>query len=216
MGSFCDDRCTNASGNSCDCECGGQNHGAFAKAGTAAVGGSPSGGSEVLFASDRSEREVPLVLSDRELKSEIRSLQAQAHRLAEQKDKYSTRAEAAAEGTSIEKRYSELLAEQKRRDQGGAQLGTVSHGTMQPRDLIPEFRSVLADLDQKAYRKHLEEHGDVTGDEDKDEAKGLDSEEAGWALEDLFDKLESCAPDGAYFGAHPGDGSDYGFWLVEE
>lgn len=35
-------------------------------------------------------------------------------------------------------------------------------------------------------------------------------------LYELFDTLNDIAPDGCYFGAHPGNGSDMGFWLTEE
>ena len=31
----------------------------------------------------------------------------------------------------------------------------------------------------------------------------------------LWDYMNQIAPDGFYFGAHPGDGSDYGFWELE-
>lgn len=39
-----------------------------------------------------------------------------------------------------------------------------------------------------------------------------DSEVASLLLEDLFDTLNNYAPEGCFFGAHPGDGSDYGYW----
>lgn len=41
------------------------------------------------------------------------------------------------------------------------------------------------------------------------------SENADWDLEALFDALDHYALPGFYFGAHPGDGSDYGYWLSE-
>lgn len=34
--------------------------------------------------------------------------------------------------------------------------------------------------------------------------------------ETLFDLMDSLAPDGMYFGAHPGDGSEYGWWIIDE
>jgi hypothetical protein len=33
--------------------------------------------------------------------------------------------------------------------------------------------------------------------------------------EDLFDQMNSIAPEGYYFGAHEGNGSDYGFWRTQ-
>ena len=32
--------------------------------------------------------------------------------------------------------------------------------------------------------------------------------------EDMWDAMQEIAPEGHYFGAHVGDGADYGFWLV--
>lgn len=41
------------------------------------------------------------------------------------------------------------------------------------------------------------------------------TEDADYDLESLFDALNDYAPAYFYFGAHPGDGSDYGYWLSE-
>lgn len=85
--------------------------------------------------------------------------------------------------------------------------GTVSHGTMRPEDLIPEFTWVLRQLDTKKEYTRLVSSANYqyiwTGGDDA-------------MLESLFDALNELAPEGYYFGAHPGDGSDYGFWPIEE
>ena len=42
-----------------------------------------------------------------------------------------------------------------------------------------------------------------------------DSEDSEYDLEWLFDALGEYAAPYFYFGAHPGDGADYGYWLSE-
>ncbi len=37
-----------------------------------------------------------------------------------------------------------------------------------------------------------------------------------YALEEFEDFFNTIAPDGYYFGAHMGDGSNFGFWRCEE
>ena len=109
-----------------------------------------------------------------------------------------------------------------------AEIGTVIHGTMRPEDLIPAFLETLDMLREEAT---LEDGADapnvvaVYGRMDDElgamerrmSAPGyFESEDAGWDLEFLFDALNDYAPPYCYFGAHPGDGSDYGFWACEE
>ena len=43
-----------------------------------------------------------------------------------------------------------------------------------------------------------------------------DSDDVMYLLEDLFDALDDHAPIGCYFGSHPGDGSDFGYWAHDE
>jgi hypothetical protein len=44
----------------------------------------------------------------------------------------------------------------------------------------------------------------------------FETEEASYDVEALFDSLNEYAPAFCYFGSHPGDGSDYGFWVCED
>jgi hypothetical protein len=86
--------------------------------------------------------------------------------------------------------------------------GTVISATMNPRDLIPAFTAAaltLANTDAEARQL-----GEIRK---RATAPGYyDTEDADFDLEELFDLLDNAAPAGHYFGSHPGDGSDYGFW----
>lgn len=90
-----------------------------------------------------------------------------------------------------------------------ATIGTVSHGTMLPSDLIPAFLAELEAL--RGQPVDFVEPGTATP-----EWIAANPEDADELLETLFDALDAYAPDGCYFGAHPGDGSDYGFWPAED
>lgn len=106
--------------------------------------------------------------------------------------------------------------------------GTVIHGTLRPQDLIPAFMDLLHQLDVPRYQKvllELEEAtigvacyraGYVAGIDCCDDDPWWESEEAAYLLnETLFDTLNEYADDGYYFGAHPGDGADFGFWRLQ-
>jgi hypothetical protein len=94
--------------------------------------------------------------------------------------------------------------------------GTVSHGTLRTQDLLRSFADEL--------NRVLPFNGSVRAEEAREYAIILDSitvtdtdiEAAQYALEDMFDQLNTIANrEGFYFGAHPGDGSDFGYWALE-
>jgi hypothetical protein len=118
-------------------------------------------------------------------------------------------------------------------------IGSVSCATMRPEDLIPRFVSELESQKplSRKHRKLVREikrriNADYTHDHEKEGCTYLGSgiwdcgmnadaedyfgtDEADYDLEELFDALnEYCLPY-FYFGAHPGDCSDYGYWLSE-
>lgn len=95
-------------------------------------------------------------------------------------------------------------------------LGTISHGTMREEDLIPAFsdelRRLRGALPMRLARDVAAWHSLCYG---AARTNNTDSIDAAELVQDLADALNDYAPDYCYFGAHPGDGSDYGFWLDE-
>ena len=94
--------------------------------------------------------------------------------------------------------------------------GSVSHGTMRTEDLVPCFCDTLeivaGDTLSDGQKRRLREIR-LRLEAQEFYHKGEDvSEDMDW----LFDTLTEVAPEGYYFGAHEGDGSDYGFWCTEE
>jgi len=101
------------------------------------------------------------------------------------------------------------------------ELGSVSEGTMREEDLIPTFLDVLAELAPDKTRELIaaELENDDSALSGTPDDYGLADNELdgyGYFLETLFDALEELSPDGIYFGAHDGDGADYGFWIADE
>ena len=99
------------------------------------------------------------------------------------------------------------------------QIGSVSHATMREQDLIPAFYDeIAAYADMPAAAGFLagwdpENWGlEPDGEWPADEDPWWQSESAMWLSEALFDVLQEIAPPYCYFGAHEGDGSDFGFW----
>ena len=87
---------------------------------------------------------------------------------------------------------------------------TVIHGTLRAEDLVSAFTDEYERLggrpsNVELFRSHLLlEEGESREDE------------LHYDLEDLYELLNDLAPEGTSFGAHEGDGSDFGFWTHEE
>lgn len=101
-------------------------------------------------------------------------------------------------------------------------MGTVSHGTMREEDLIPDFLWTLHGLAKRPRRadhlrlcREIQKRVDDDKGRSRDEVLYYGGDDAAADLESLFDALNEYAAPYFYFGAHPGDGSDYGFWLEE-
>lgn len=97
-----------------------------------------------------------------------------------------------------------------------APIGSISHATMRPEDLIPAFADELERLNNQQQEPTQWAAALVA------EARAIDfdaaeSDENADALDDLINSLSDALLDFAapycYFGAHQGDGADYGFWL---
>lgn len=104
-------------------------------------------------------------------------------------------------------------------------LGSISSGTTRPEDLIPCFIDVLDDI--RVQLMSAPEEGTERGtevinqiearfaclEENQSKEGYWESEDARHDLEDLFDELDNYAPPYCRFGAHEGDGADYGYWV---
>lgn len=92
-------------------------------------------------------------------------------------------------------------------------VGSISHGTMRTVDLLDTFAcelEYLAPLEHAALILDARQRAQAIGDGREEEEHDRD------CLADLFDALDALAPPYCYFGAHAGDGSDYGFWPLME
>jgi hypothetical protein len=116
-------------------------------------------------------------------------------------------------------------------------VGTVSEATLRPEDLIPAFLGVLEACDPAAYaslktealqfgldiddpklkEQGPEDEGDPVSLGEWIEAHPECDDDIGWFLsESIWTAMNELAQPGYYFGAHPGDGADYGFWRLED
>lgn len=117
-----------------------------------------------------------------------------------------------------------------------ADLGTISHGTLRGADLLEAFADALDTLTKRAVDaaelsgsdardafKLILEAEECVAELDTLESVPLNDpdvssahERAGDLIEALTDALGEYAPPYCYFGAHEGDGSDFGFWYMPD
>ena len=111
-------------------------------------------------------------------------------------------------------------------------IGSISHGTMRDVDLIEVFTWELENLaTRNKYIDHYQSMIDVAYrfgtllmvHEDKlnklhhKKIREWVYEQTSYIINEvLFNVLNTFAPPYFYFGSHPGDGADYGFWLSED
>lgn len=120
-------------------------------------------------------------------------------------------------------------------------IGTVSHGTLIPRDIANAFAGCLerliaartysgdplpeldtaelqftaSSLIDAVTALNVESRDIPSGGEQGETVAEFDCRidvRFSELAEDLMDFLNRIAPSGWYFGSHEGDGSDYGFW----
>jgi hypothetical protein len=114
-------------------------------------------------------------------------------------------------------------------------IGSISHGTMSDVDLLDSFSNALEYLsinfdyiyeyqkykdiikEARRYRDFLIEHEDKLYKPHHEKMRAFILEIVSCIInEDLFDALNEFAPPNHYFGSHPGNGADYGFWPSED
>ena len=105
-----------------------------------------------------------------------------------------------------------------------AKFGTVSHATLRTEDLLESFASelewqvrrngdFLSRPENFAMRDRLNNLVGLAQDAWAEDGQTLQDENAAAEMiNGLQDALNEFAAPYAYFGAHPGDGSDFGYW----
>lgn len=90
--------------------------------------------------------------------------------------------------------------------------GTVIHATLRHEDLIPAFCDEIRRLTTRTPDIVYEAEMFLQGDHEQSGQDDIAVE----IVHELVDQLNDIAPEGYYFGAHEGDGSDFGFNVYQK
>ena len=85
---------------------------------------------------------------------------------------------------------------------------SIIHGTLRNEDLAYAFASALLRWAESNCK--MEDMGYVASIYQKPELADIET------VIGLVETLEAMAPEGFYFGPHIGNGSDFGFWELED
>lgn len=98
-------------------------------------------------------------------------------------------------------------------------IGSISHGTLRTCDLLPAFLDAVEQFAPAHYEALMVQPFSFIPSYVQDageDSEWWNSDEAAEKLEQLTEILQENAPEGTYFGAHEGDGSDFGFWPLND
>lgn len=103
--------------------------------------------------------------------------------------------------------------------------GSVSSGTLRPADLLPTFMSVLRKLDpeqaaawwdeERRYTNAFDGTYDADPEYTAEDVARLQDEGTAF-LAEVTEAIEALTPEELRFGAHEGDGAEFGFWVADE
>lgn len=94
----------------------------------------------------------------------------------------------------------------------------ISSGTLRAEDLLPKFMGILKDYAPEKFNEFIKGYPELDDWEDFLEAdwRIISDDTKMNASDELFGLLNDIAPEGTMFSSTEGDGSDFGFWSVEE
>jgi len=96
-------------------------------------------------------------------------------------------------------------------------LGTWISGTLRPQDLLPAFVGLIDFVAPAVAAQIMVNGGAIPAYADEDEYdEWWESEDCQLRVEEMFDVLNDYAPEDYYFGAREGDGSDFGYWEIDD